>query len=313
MALQIAFAFYPVCLAGIALYWAITARPCSGLGWTVEVGAGGSIIVFAFLAGSWAFTSYYLRYLLPGIFALLVLYMYRRVKLAGAARRVGTRGRLLFSAMILSLFVVLNIMAVASHVRPAGSIDLSFPLASGAYYVMQGGNNVITNPFHSFSGTAFALDIAKLNTFGNRANGLAPRSLADYEIFGDTVYSPCAGTVLAVRDTVADRPPGMPDTEHPANQVTLRCGDVEIFIAHLMQGSAIVAPGETVIPRQPLGRVGNSGNTLEPHLHIGARKNGAEIGLMFDGRWLSMNSVVIGRQRDAQTLTAADRRQAGGR
>ena len=76
-------------------------------------------------------------------------------------------------------------------------------------------------------------------------------------------------------------------------------GEVEVFMAHLMQGSATVAAGKTVTSKQPLGRVGNSGYTLEPHLHIGAKKNSAEVGLMFDGRWLSMNSVVIGTQRVA--------------
>ncbi|MFM9886173.1 MAG: peptidoglycan DD-metalloendopeptidase family protein, partial [Burkholderiales bacterium] len=93
-----------------------------------------------------------------------------------------------------------------------------------------------------------------------------------------------------------DNPPGVPDTEHPANHVTLKCGEVEIFMAHLMQGGAMVAAGNTVTIKQPVGRVGNSGNTLEPHVHIGAKKNGAEIGLVFDGPWLSVNSVVIGTQ-----------------
>ena len=118
---------------------------------------------------------------------------------------------------------------------------------------------------------------------------------------------------MAVQDTVADNPPGTPDTERPANYVTVKCGDVEVFMAHLMRGSTMVALGNTVTLGQPLGRVGNSGNTLEPHLHIGAKKNGAEIGLVFDDRWLSVNSVVIGTRRDAQPVTAADRPQAGGR
>ena len=90
-------------------------------------------------------------------------------------------------------------------------------------------------------------------------------------------------------------------------------GEVEVFMAHLMQGSATVAAGKTVTSKQPLGRVGNSGYTLEPHLHIGAKKNSAEVGLMFDGRWLSMNSVVIGTQGVAQSVAAAERPQAGRR
>jgi len=311
--LQIVFALYPVCLAGVALYWALTAQPRSRFRWAVEIAVSGSIVAFAFLAGPWAFTSYYLRYAVLGVFALVVLYTYRRAKLASAMQQDQTPRRLVFSATILGLFMVLNALAVASHVRPRESLNLSFPLASGTYYVLQGGNSVVTNPFHSLSGTKLALDIVGLNAFGNRANGMAPRTLADYEIFGDIVYSPCEGIVLAVQDTLADNPPGAPDTGHPANHVTVKCGEVEIFMAHLMQGSATVATGKTVTLRQPVGRVGNSGNTLEPHLHIGAKKNGAEMGLVFDGRWLSMNSVVIGTQRDAQPVTAVDRPQAGRR
>jgi hypothetical protein len=273
----------------------------------------GSIVAFAFLAGPWAFTSYYLRYVVLCVFALVVPYSYRRTKLARTMQQDQTPRRLIVSATILGLFTVLDALAVASHVEPRESLDLSFPLASGTYYVLQGGNSVVTNPFHSLSGTKLALDIVGLNAFGNRANGIAPRTLADYDIFGDVVYSPCAGIVLAVQDTLADNPPGAPDTEHPANHVTVKCEEVEIFMAHLMQGSARVAAGKTVTLQQPLGRVGNSGNTLEPHLHIGAKKNGAEMGLMFDGRWLPMNSVVIGTRRDAQPVTAADRPQAGGR
>jgi Peptidase family M23 len=313
MTLQIVFALYPVCLAGVALYWALTAQPGSRFRWGIEIAVSGSIVAFAFLAGPWAFTSYYLRYAALGAFALVVLYTYRCARLASAMQLDRTPRRLAFSVTILGLFMILNALAVASHVRPSESLDLSFPLASGTYYVLQGGNSVVTNPFHSLSGTKLAFDIVALNAFGNRANGVASRTLADYEIFGDIVYSPCEGTVLAVQDALADNPPGAPDTEHSANYVTMKCGEVEIFMAHLMQGSATVTAGKMVTLKQPLGRVGNSGNTLEPHLHIGAKKNGAEMGLVFDGRWLSMNSMVIRTQRDAQPVTAADRSQAGGR
>lgn len=38
--------------------------------------------------------------------------------------------------------------------------------------------------------------------------------------------------------------------------------------AHLRRGSVAVGPGDTVEPGAVLGRVGNSGNTSEPHLHF---------------------------------------------
>jgi hypothetical protein len=279
----------------VALYWVLVAQPRSRCRGIVEIAAGGSIMVFAFLTGPWALTSYYLRYAVFGVLALVILFKYRPATLVRPIdpdRSPRERAR---SAVVLGLFLVLDVLALASCVRPRESLDLSFPLASGTYYVLQGGNSAVTNPFHSLSGTPLALDIVGLNAFGNRANGLAPRALSDYEIFGDVVYSPCEGIVVAVQDTLVDSPPGKPDREHPANHVTVRCGDVEVFMAHLMQGSAKVGAGAMVRPGEPVGRVGNSGHTLEPHLHIGAKRNGAEIGLVFDGRWLSMNSVV--RQR----------------
>lgn len=293
MTLQIAFALYPLCLAGVALVWALRTQPGKISRWLVEVAASGSIAAFAFIAGPWAFTSYYLRFALLVLFALAVYYSYRRMNLGSTMGKGQTTGRLALSVAVLSLFAPLNGSAVVAHLRSQESLDLSFPLAAGTYYVLQGGNSAVTNPFHALSGSKLALDIVRLNSFGNRAKGVTPRTLNDYEIFGDRIYSPCAGTVLAVRDDLPDHAPGKADTEHPeGNFIVVKYAESEILIAHLMQRSAAVTTGEKVRLGQLLGRVGNSGNTLEPHLHIDARKNGAETGLLFDGRGLTMNNVV---------------------
>jgi hypothetical protein len=245
-------ALYPLCLAGVALVWTIR----SGLGTTfrrlVEVATSASIGLFAFLAGSWAFTSYYLRYALLLLFVLLVFRAYRRTRLGGTARKNHGRAWLALSAPVLFVFLALNAFAVGSHLRPRESFEISFPLAGATYYVLQGGNSAVTNPFHTLGGSRLALDIVRLNAFGNRAAGIAPRALGDYEIFGD----------------------------------------VAILMAHLMRGSTRVAVGEIVSSGQPLASVGNSGNTLEPHLHVGASRAGVELGLVFNGRQLSLNSVV---------------------
>ena len=41
-----------------------------------------------------------------------------------------------------------------------------------------------------------------------------------------------------------------------------------LFIAHLQAGSVAVAPGDRVAAGQVIGRVGNSGNSSEPHVHL---------------------------------------------
>jgi len=291
--LPIAFAVYPLLLSGTALIWLFSLGHQSWLYRVVLVLACGSIMVFAFLAGTWAFTSYYLRYVLLGLFAVVTAFLYFRTKHGSPHSRARDSKTTALPISVFLLFAVLNALAIASHYPSAKTLDVDFPLSSGTYYVLQGGASAVTNPFHAMSGSLMAIDVVKLNSLGNRADGIAPRALSSYEIFGETLYSPCQGSIFKVRNGLADNPPGHPDTEHPeGNYVVLKCADAAIFMAHLKRGSIKVAPGEVVTAGQPLAEIGNSGNTLEPHLHIGATKDGIEIGLQFNGRSLSINSVI---------------------
>lgn len=281
--LFILFALYPLCLCGFALVWLVESRTR----WSARVLASGSIVAFAILAGSWVYTSYYLRYAVLVLFAGALIWSYRR-RQAGAVRE----GGLAVPIAILLLFVPLAILALASRHHSGEAARLAFPLSSGTYLVLQGGNSVVTNPFHAMSGSPLALDIIKLNRFGNRAAGPSPAAPYAYGIFGDTLHSPCAGDVTAARDDIADSLPGKPDAQQNGNHVVLDCAGVEIVLAHLLRDSVAVKPGDKVAIGQVLGRVGNSGYSLEPHLHIEARKNGAPVAMEFNGASLTINSVI---------------------
>jgi hypothetical protein len=52
------------------------------------------------------------------------------------------------------------------------------------------------------------------------------------------------------------------------NYVILKCGDVYPLYAHLKKGSVCVHPGDMVRSGDQLGLVGNSGSSLQPHLHF---------------------------------------------
>ncbi|MGN7942219.1 M23 family metallopeptidase [Virgibacillus sp. 6R] len=56
--------------------------------------------------------------------------------------------------------------------------------------------------------------------------------------------------------------------------------------------SILVEAGDAVKRGQPIGLVGNSGNTTEPHLHIHAEKDGKGVPIRFDGKFLVRNSLV---------------------
>jgi len=148
----------------------------------------------------------------------------------------------------------------------------------------------------------YALDILMLNAAGLRARGLYPRALERYAIFGAEVVSPCDGRVAAAVDGLPDLlPPERDGANRAGNHVALEWHGATIYLAHLMRGSVSVRAGETVRAGQLLGRVGNSGNTTEPHLHIHAEEGpypgrfsgSPALPLRFAGRFLVRNDRVV--------------------
>ncbi|MEM6638965.1 MAG: M23 family metallopeptidase [Pseudomonadota bacterium] len=63
---------------------------------------------------------------------------------------------------------------------------------------------------------------------------------------------------------------GFPDIRPNAGNYVMIQSDQGyiVFLAHLQCGSLCVAKGDTVTAGQTLGRVGNSGNSTAPHLHL---------------------------------------------
>jgi hypothetical protein len=93
-------------------------------------------------------------------------------------------------------------------------------------------------------------------------------------IWGDTVFAPVTGHVVARVQTIADNPQGsMNLADNWGNHVILRSdrGD-HVLIGHLMQNAVLVEPGQSVNYATVLGRVGNSGRSSVPHLHMQAQQ-----------------------------------------
>ena len=72
-----------------------------------------------------------------------------------------------------------------------------------------------------------------------------------------------------LRPLLFSRPqPVPPFSRLGGNYVILDCGGVYPLYAHLRQGSVVVRAGESVAAGAPIGEVGNSGNSVQPHLHF---------------------------------------------
>ena len=136
---------------------------------------------------------------------------------------------------------------------------------------------------------------------GFRAKGLQPSDPAAYVIYGVPVYAPCSGVVKIAMDGLPDMPVPQKDRDHMAgNHVLLRCAGADVLLGHLQPGSLKVTAGDQIAVGQPIGAVGNSGNTGEPHLHIHAQQagttlepiSGNPLPIRMDGRFLVRNGLV---------------------
>jgi hypothetical protein len=101
-----------------------------------------------------------------------------------------------------------------------------------------------------------------------------PTRNESYLAFGQPVLAVADATVTAVVSDFEDRPPGsfaegLDINDITGNYVVLDLGGgLHAMSNHLGHGSPTVKVGDTVTKGQVIGRVGNSGNTSQPHLHF---------------------------------------------
>lgn len=100
---------------------------------------------------------------------------------------------------------------------------------------------------------------------------------------GVNVLAAAPGRVVRLRDGVADisvKSNGAASVagQECGNGVVVDHGDGwETQYCHLAQGSVVVKQGDPVATGQPLARIGLSGNTEYPHLHLTVRKAGVMV------------------------------------
>ena len=170
-------------------------------------------------------------------------------------------------AMLVSGFLALQLGRISAP--PTDAVVLASPLA-GDWYVGAGGRSALLSHHYTFPAQRDTLDLLRVGADGRTHTGERSSSLASYHAFGAPLLAPADGRITAVIDSFPDQPIGGSDQDHPAGGHLVEDigGGRYVMMAHLKQGSARVSVGQRVRRGESLARVGNSGNTSEPHLHV---------------------------------------------
>jgi hypothetical protein len=267
------------------LVWLTRRRPESRvptvMGWVLA-----ALYVLAIgMAGLWLALPWYLPFLY-GVFLIATVHRALRGSAGEPLWPRTRRGIALLALLAVATAVmgILTLRALQSRSGPETSFELHFPLTDGTYLVANGGGSELINAhlrtlkearLRRYQGQSYGVDLVKLGPLGLRARGVVPGDPESYAIFGDLVVAPCAGTVIRAEDGHPDLRPPAADRRHLAgNHVLLQCDTAWVLLGHLQRGSLRVVTGRPVKTGEALGRVGNSGNTNEPHLHIHAQRPG---------------------------------------
>ncbi len=113
------------------------------------------------------------------------------------------------------------------------------------------------------------LDFEVADRSGERHRGTG-QALQDWLCYRLPVVSPAIGTVVKVVDGLPDMPVGTVDeTSNWGNVVVIQHGlGIFSLMAHLSPGSIEVVEGQVVTAGQAVAKVGSSGRSPVPHLHM---------------------------------------------
>lgn len=229
------------------------------------------------------------------------------IVMAALALVPGRRVQVATNLLVAIGAVFLGLQLARLYQPPRDPITIDLPL-SGDWAMLAGGRSALVSHHYLHPFESDALDFVRL--VDGRGSQGDPKRAVSWHGFGEPVLAPADGIVVSVNDAHPDEPVGViGQTPGEGNHLILELGERRYAaMAHLKRGSALVRKGQRVRRGQPLAAVGDSGNSLAPHLHFQVQDR-PTFGPSARTVPIVFRNVVLNRRGSEQRPVAADLRR----
>lgn len=192
----------------------------------------------------------------------------------GMVKKKNVKGKIISLVLSMALAVPILMMLDILSIKYPVNIDEVTPDVTVMWPLKErtivgwGGDSIKTNKLHvKMPSERWAYDLVM------EPSNIGSKEVQDYGIYDKEVIAPVSGTVVGTCDKEEDIEPNSEDDNFKSmegNYIYIKIDKTGTFLVlcHLKKDSITVKVGEHVDEGMVIGKVGNTGATSEPHLHI---------------------------------------------
>ncbi len=171
-------------------------------------------------------------------------------------------------AVVSAAFLAFQLVQVHVNSDADDAVTIEAPFEGEWHVPSAGRSSLVSHHWTPLADQRYAVDFL-VERDGRTYDG-DRNDLSSYYCWDQPLLAPVDGIVVAAEDGNPDVPIGETDGEHiGGNVVVIEFGSERyVQVAHLRSGAVEVDVGQQVRAGDIIGRCGNSGHSLEPHLHL---------------------------------------------
>jgi hypothetical protein len=267
-----------------------------------------TVLIITFFTGYWEFFNVKFKWTYTiSLTAVIILMFIWQIE----SHQQNLNGIVFILLSLLQLYLIFHLVKIWFTIFEKGQnpFEIEFPLNNGKYLITDGGNSKVSrlmnyhyySPIHKKNKTnrsmLYATDLVKITESREK---LLPENNEDYPIFSENVYSPMEGTVFKIVNGISDNKPFSGNYPYnTGNTIVIKNNDYYFLLGHLKFDSIQVNEGDRVSKGHCIAKIGNSGWTERPHLHMQLIKsenenywNGVGVCIKYKNKNLYKNRII---------------------